>query len=195
MKQDKSPSLLIIGGSAGSLHVVLGLMTILRAGFPIPVLLVLHRNGVFESSLEELLSARTDLPIKEVEEKEPILPGILYVCPADYHVLLEKNHSFSLDYSERIHYSRPSIDVSFRSAADIYGPGVIGLLLSGGNADGAEGLQYIQEKGGVTVVQDPSTADVPYMPQQAVSGMKVDLIVPAEGLPAIIDGLARRASI
>jgi two-component system chemotaxis response regulator CheB len=170
-------------------------MTILRAGFPIPVLLVLHRNGVFESSLEELLSTRTDLPVKEVEEKEAILPGVLYVSPADYHVLLEKNHTFSLDYSERIHHSRPSIDVSFRSAAEIYGPGCIALLLSGGNADGAEGLQYIQEKGGVTVVQDPSRADVPYMPQQAISRMKVDFIAAAEELPAIIDGLARRSSI
>jgi two-component system chemotaxis response regulator CheB len=168
MKPDK-PQLLAIGGSAGSLQVVLGLLTALRAGFPLPIILILHRNSVFESSLEELLGTRTDLPIKEVEEKEPILPGTLYLCPADYHVLVEKDYTFSLDYSERVQYSRPSIDVSFLSAANVYGRGLIGLLLSGGNADGAEGLQYIRERGGVTVVQDPSTADVPYMPQQAIS--------------------------
>jgi two-component system chemotaxis response regulator CheB len=184
--------LLVIGGSAGSLQVVLELLTTLRMGFPLPVFLILHRNSIFESSLEELLATRTTLSIKEVEEKEPILPGTLYLCPADYHVLVEKDHSFSLDYSERVHYSRPSIDVSFRSAADVYGPGLIGLLLSGGNADGAEGLQYIQEKGGITVVQDPSTADVPYMPRYALSRMEVDFVVPAEELPAFISGLGRR---
>jgi len=183
--------LLVIGGSAGSLQVVLGLLTNLRAGFPLPILLILHRNNVFESSLEELLASRTDLPIKEVEEKEPVIRGTLYLCPADYHVLVEKNQTFSLDYSERIHYSRPSIDVGFRSAADVYGPGLIGLLLSGGNADGAEGLEYIQEKGGITVVQDPATADVPYMPQQAISRMKADFIVPAGELPDFINSLAR----
>ena len=183
--------LLIIGGSAGSLQVVLGLLGALRASFPLPVLVVLHRNNVFESSLEDLFSSRTDLPIKEVEEKEPVLPGTVYLCPADYHVLLEKNYTFSLDYSERVHFSRPSIDLSFRSAADVYGPGVISLLLSGGNIDGAEGLQYIQERGGVTVVQDPLTADVPYMPQQAISRVKVDFIVPSDELPDFIKGLVR----
>jgi two-component system chemotaxis response regulator CheB len=181
--------LLIIGGSAGSLQVILGLLTALRAGFPLPVLIVLHRNGIAESRLEDLFSSRTDLPIKEVEEKEPVLSGTVYLCPADYHVLLEKDYTFSLDYSERVHFSRPSIDVSFRSAADVYGPGLISLLLSGGNVDGAEGLLYIQERGGVTVVQDPQTADVPYMPQQAISRMKVDFIVPSEELPDFIKGL------
>jgi two-component system chemotaxis response regulator CheB len=183
--------LLIIGGSAGSLQVILELLTGLRAGFPLPILVVLHRNSNFESSLEDLFSSRTDLPIKEVEEKEAILPGIVYLCPADYHVLLEKEYTFSLDYSERVHFSRPSIDVSFRSAADVYGPGLISLLLSGGNADGAEGIQYIQERGGVTIVQDPQTADMPFMPQQAISRIKVDHIVPAGELPDLIKGLAR----
>jgi two-component system chemotaxis response regulator CheB len=188
---DHSNRLLLIGGSAGSLQVILGLLTVLRAGFPLPVLVVLHRNNAFESSLEELLSSRTDLPIKEVEEKEPVLPGTIYLCPADYHVLLEKDFSFSLDYSERVHFSRPSIDVTFRSAADVYGPGLISLLLSGGNVDGTEGLQYVQDRGGVTVVQDPQTADVPYMPQQAISRVKVDFIVPSDELPDFISGLAR----
>jgi two-component system chemotaxis response regulator CheB len=194
LPSNREPSvrgLLIIGGSAGSLHVILGLLAALRTGFPLPILVVLHRNGVFESSLEELFSSRTDLPIKEVEEKEEIRPGIVYLCPADYHVLLEKDFSFSLDYSERVHFSRPSIDVSFRSAADLYGPGLIGLLLSGGNADGAEGLHYIKERGGVTVVQDPETADVPYMPQQAISFGKVDFIVPSGQLPDFMNELAR----
>jgi two-component system, chemotaxis family, protein-glutamate methylesterase/glutaminase len=194
MKPDKvPPQLLVIGGSAGSLHVIIGLVSYLRADFPLAVLIVLHRNGLFESSLEELLSSRTSLTVKEVEEKESIIPGTLYLCPADYHVLLEKTHTFSLDYSERVHYSRPSIDVSFRSAADVFGPSLISLLLSGGNTDGTEGLQYIQEKGGITIVQDPATADVPYMPQYAISSMEADFITPAEQIPRLIDQLARQA--
>ncbi|HEY6900310.1 MAG TPA: chemotaxis protein CheB [Puia sp.] len=189
MRRDK---LLVVGGSAGSLSVILALLSAIGVDFPVPVIIVLHRSGGFESSLEELLSTRTGLEIKEVEEKEALRSGFVYICPADYHVLLETDGTFSLDYSERVHFSRPSIDVTFRSAAEVYGPGVIGVLLSGGNADGAEGLAYIQELGGITIVQDPLTADVPYMPQQAVTHMKPDYIVPAEELPIFIRGLVYR---
>lgn len=183
---------MVIGGSAGSLQVILSLLAAAGNDFPMPVLIVLHRNGVFESSLEELLSTRTGLTIKEVEEKDSPRPGIVYICPADYHVLLEKDYSFSLDYSERVHFSRPSIDVTFRSASEVYGAELIGLLLSGGNADGAEGLVYVQARGGLTIVQDPLTADVPYMPQQALSRMQPDFIVPAEELPFFIRGLVHK---
>jgi two-component system, chemotaxis family, protein-glutamate methylesterase/glutaminase len=186
--------LLVVGGSAGSLQVVLSLLAAIGDDFPMPVLIVLHRNGGFESSLEDLFSTRTNLAIKEVEEKELLRTGTVYLCPADYHVLLEKDYSFSLDYSERIHYSRPSIDVTFRSAADIFGPGLICLLLSGGNADGAEGMQYVKEKGGLTIVQDPATADVPYMPQQAISRMNVDFIIPMDEIPGFVRQLGRGAT-
>jgi two-component system chemotaxis response regulator CheB len=187
----KPVKLIVIGGSAGSLQVILNFLAAIPRGFPLPVLIVLHRNGVFESNLEELFSSRTRVPVKEVEEKELIIPGTTYICPADYHVLLEKDHSFSLDYSERVHYSRPSIDVTFRSAADSFGEELVALLLSGGNADGVEGLQYIRARGGVAVVQDPATAEVPYMPQQAVTKGEIDFIVPAVEIPAFLLGLAR----
>jgi two-component system, chemotaxis family, protein-glutamate methylesterase/glutaminase len=184
--------LLAIGGSAGSLQVVLLLLTALSDSFPMPVLVILHRNGVFESSLEDLFASRTNMPIKEVEEKEQLHNGVVYICPPDYHVLLEQDHSFSLDYSERIHFSRPSIDVTFRSTADVYGPGLICLLLSGGNADGVEGMQYAQERGGLTIVQDPATAEVPYMPQQAVTRMKPDFIITADQIPAFVRDLGQK---
>jgi two-component system chemotaxis response regulator CheB len=190
MKADNR--LLAIGGSAGSLQVILSLLPAFGEGFPMPVLVILHRNGVFESSLEDLFASRTTMPIREVEEKEILQNGVAYICPADYHVLLEKDHSFSLDYSERINFSRPSIDVTFRSAADVYGPGLICLLLSGGNADGVEGMQYAQERGGLTIVQDPATAEVPYMPQQAVTRMKTDFVIPAGQIPAFIRGLGQK---
>lgn len=184
--------LLVIGGSAGSLQVVLSILKGMGKDYPLPVLIVLHRNNIFGSSLEELLSSRTLLSIKEVEEKELLVPGKVYVCPADYHVLLEQDHTTSLDYSERVNYSRPSIDVTFRSAADVYGPGLIALLLSGGNADGSDGMAYVSEKGGMTLVEDPGTAEVPYMPQQVLLRMTVDRIASAGDLPFLIRELAYR---
>jgi two-component system chemotaxis response regulator CheB len=183
MKPDR---LLVIGGSAGSLQVILTVVTAIGDSFPVPVLVVLHRNAGFESALEGIFSSRTSLSIKEVEEKDLLLAGTVYLCPADYHVLLENDRSFSLDYSERVHFSRPSIDVTFRSAADVYGSGLMALLLSGGNADGAEGMQYVKDRGGVTVVQDPGTADVPYMPQQAITRMTPDHILPTGEIPGFI---------
>jgi|HubBroStandDraft_1064217.scaffolds.fasta_scaffold158165_2 two-component system chemotaxis response regulator CheB len=183
MKRDR---LLVIGGSAGSLQVILSVLTVIGEGFPVPVLIILHRNVGFESMLGDLFSSRTRLPVKEVEEKDPLLTGTVYLCPADYHVLLENDHSFSLDYSERVHFSRPSIDVTLRSAADVYGDGLLALLLSGGNADGVEGMQYVRERGGVTVVQDPLTAEVPYMPQQAIMRAPPDYILPTNDIPGFI---------
>lgn len=186
----RRPELMIIGGSAGSLQVILGILPVIDPGFPLPILIILHRNSVFESSLEELFASRTRAPIKEVEEKESILPGTIYIAPADYHVLIEEDHTFSLDYSERVNFSRPSIDVSFHCAGDVYGTALMCLLLSGGNADGVDGLQYVKGRGGVVVVQDPATAEVPYMPQHAASQVAVDFLVPAEELPAFLKGLA-----
>lgn len=188
----KAAKLIVIGGSAGSLHVILDLLGPLEAGFPIPILLVLHRAGLFDSGMEELLGARTKQRCKEVEEKEPLLPGTLYTCPADYHVLIERDHSLSLDYSERVNYSRPSIDVTFRSAADAYGDELICVLLSGGNADGAAGLEYAKRKGSLTVVQDPATAEVSYMPNYAIQHAEVDFVLrPDEMAGVLFAGLSK----
>jgi len=154
------------------------------------MLIVLHRNVDFESSLEELLSSRTRAPVREVEEKDPVVAGTIYIAPADYHLLIEADQTFSLDYSEKVNFSRPSIDVTFRSAADVYGKKLVCVLLSGGNSDGVEGMLYVKEKGGVVVAQDPETAEVPYMPQHAIIRMTIDFIVPAEEMPAFIKGLA-----
>lgn len=178
--------ILIIGGSAGSLQVIIAVLATIGEDFPMPVLVVVHRNVGFESNLEDLVSTRTGKIIREVEEKDVAADGSIYICPPDYHVLLEKDHSFSLDYSERVHFSRPSIDVSFRSAAEVFGGGVTALLLSGGNADGAEGLQIVKERGGLTIVQDPASAEVPYMPQQAIWRMTPDFVLSAKSIPAFI---------
>ena len=188
----KEYELLLIGGSAGSLEVILSMVTEMGKSYSLPVLIVLHRNPGFESTLADLFSHRANVVIREVEEKDAIIRGQIYLCPADYHVLIEQDHTFSLDYSERVNYSRPSIDVSFISASEAYGAGVIAVLLSGGNADGAQGMQEVKARGGLTIVQDPHTADVPYMPQQVLQNMDADLVVPAGELPALIRELGYR---
>lgn len=160
--------MIIIGGSAGSLQVVFYLLGQCRPDFQTPILVVLHRDPQGISRLAELLASKTPLIVKEIEDKEPVENGCVYVCPADYHTLIEDDHSFSLDYSEKINFSRPSIDVTFRSGADIYGKNLVCILLSGANADGAEGLSYVREHHGTTIVHNPEEAEVSYMPQQAL---------------------------
>lgn len=181
--------LIVIGGSAGSLQVILRVLKEFPGDFSIPFLLVLHRNNEFESALAQLIDAKTDLCVKEVEEKETIKQGIVYVCPADYHVLIEKNGTFSLDYSEKINFSRPSIDVVFTSAADAYGDQLVCILLSGANADGAEGLRFAHEKGSLIIVQQPEDAKVSYMPEQALLRVAPDMILPGKEIAPFIKSL------
>jgi two-component system chemotaxis response regulator CheB len=181
MAQDEIKRVFIIGGSSGSFDVLLNLMPNLHSLDSAAIIIVLHRKNAYDTTLTDVLSYRTAIEIKEVEEKEPLLPGIIYIAPADYHLLIEKDYTFSLDVSERINYSRPSIDVSFETAAEAFEQKLIGILLSGSNMDGAKGLQVIKEFGGVTIVQDPQSAESPFMPQQAIDKGAVDYILkPAE---------------
>ena len=139
--------------------------------------------------LTGLLNNKTTWPVKEAEEKEPVQNQKVYVAPPDYHLLVEADKTFSLDYSEKVHYSRPSIDVSFETVAEAYGAAVIAVLLSGANADGTEGLRMIKKAGGVTIVQDPREASVAYMPQQAIDGTRTDYISDTKGIAAIVNRL------
>lgn len=179
--------LIVIGGSAGSLQPVLRILTYLKADFSIPVLLVLHRNNQFDSSLKELLSAKISLTPKEVEEKEKIRSGFVYICPADYHVLIEKDHTLSLDISEKINFSRPSIDVVFESAAAVYANKLVSILLSGANADGTEGLVQVKKHGGIAVVQQPEDAVVSYMPANALRKIQADYILSSNEIAGFLN--------
>lgn len=177
--------LLAIGGSAGSLEALLQLLPALQQQASLAVVVVIHRrNG--ESLLVHLLQERTFWPVKEAEEKEPIQAGTVYIAPADYHLLIENGKTFSLDYSEKIHYSRPSIDVTFESAAEVFGSAVIALLLSGANADGTDGLKKIKAAGGYVMVQDPAEAPVTYMPQHAIEKVEVDAVATVANMPLLI---------
>lgn len=168
---------LLIGGSAGSLEVLIEVLPKLEQLNSFALIIVLHRKSGEDNLLENLISIKTAIPIMEVEDKVPVEPGYIYIAPSDYHLLFEKDETISLDTSEKVNYSRPSIDVAFESAADIYGPSLAAILLSGANADGTAGLQAIKEAGGVTVVQKPDSAEVAYMPGYAIENMSPDLVL------------------
>ncbi|RUT71349.1 chemotaxis protein CheB [Flavobacterium cupreum] len=169
--------LVIIGGSAGSLNALMQILPELSVLNSFALVIVLHRRGTDDMTLEELIKIKTEVPVKIIEDKEPLLPGFLYVAPSNYHLLFEKNETISLDTSEKVNYSRPSIDVSFESAAEIYGDSLVGILLSGSNSDGTEGLKMIQKAGGIIIVQDPESADMPFMPNNAIVHTTPDYIL------------------
>ena len=148
--------MIVIGGSAGSLDAILKIVTALPFINHLTTVIIVHRKNDGESLLAICFHTRTKLAVKEIEDKETIIGGTIYIAPADYHLLIENEKMFSLDVSEKIHHSRPSIDVSFESVAEVFGKAAIGILLSGANADGAEGLNKIKQAGGFTIVQDPA---------------------------------------
>lgn len=170
----------IIGGSAGSLEVLLKLFPKIDPEINFTIIIIVHRKHGNDSLLEELLSSKTSIPVKEVDEKEKILPGVIYIAPSDYHLLIEQDHTFSLDYSEKVNYSRPSIDVTFQTAAEVYKTKLVCLLLSGSNSDGVNGLKSVKQWGGIAAVQNPETAQVAYMPAQALLNVEIDRILNIE---------------
>ena len=188
-EQVRNTKLVIIGGSSGSLEVIMKILPALKETLDFPLVLVLHRNTSAESMLAELLVSRTNLKVKEADDKDIMEPGCIYIAPPDYHLLVESDGSLSLDASERVHYSRPSIDVSFMSAAVAYKNELAAILLSGANADGAAGTKQITEAGGFTVVQDPSEAGVPYMPEQAIQTKAVSRIMKTDEMAEWLNSL------
>lgn len=179
----------VIGGSAGSLDVLLEVFPSLRADLKFPIVLVVHRKGSSESLLSDLLQSRTALTVLEAEEKSLLEGGKVYIAPADYHLLIEEDHTLSLDYSEKVNYSRPSIDVTFQSAAEVFKSELVCVLLSGSNADGVEGLKTVNNFSGNVVIQNPNTAIMPYMPQQAINAVKPNLVLDSFDMAEYINGL------
>jgi two-component system chemotaxis response regulator CheB len=149
--------------------------------FLMAVLLVQHRHKDSDHLLRALLQERTPLPVCEVEDKMPLQHGRVYVAPPDYHTLVEPGH-FSLSTEAPVRYSRPSIDVTFTSAADSYGHRTVGIVLTGANADGADGLRRISDRGGMALIQDPASAESPPMPAAAMSAVPRARVMLLEGI-------------
>lgn len=176
-KKSNKTELVVIGGSAGSLQVIMELIKKLKENLGFPILLIVHRKAQSVSILPTLLQQFSSMDVIEAEDKIEIQNNKIYIVPADYHLLFETKTMVSLDSSEKVNYSRPSIDVTFKSAAEMYGENLVGILLSGANADGVEGLEYIKKNKGTVWVQDPDTAEVNYMPKQAVEKVACDLMI------------------
>jgi two-component system, chemotaxis family, protein-glutamate methylesterase/glutaminase len=181
----------VIGASAGGLHALSVVLAALPPDFDMAVVVVQHRSRDSEL-LCELLQQSTGLPVVEVIDKQETLAGTVFVAPPDYHLLLEEGF-FALSVDDPVRYSRPSIDVTFESAADSYGMDAIGVVLTGANADGAYGLRRIAAAGGHAVVQDPSTAEVPVMPQAAAHAVPSARVLPLEEIGRHLAAIRGRA--
>jgi two-component system, chemotaxis family, protein-glutamate methylesterase/glutaminase len=170
----------IIGGSAGSFQIVTKILSALPASFPIPVLLTLHRLKHVRSGFVEALSIKSAIPVREPSDKEQLKPGIAYLAPSNYHMYVELGNRFALSTEEPVNHSRPSIDLAFFSAAQIYRNKLIGIILSGANKDGALGLKMVKDLGGVAIVQDPEQCQIPVMTKESMKLTEVDYVFGTE---------------
>jgi two-component system, chemotaxis family, protein-glutamate methylesterase/glutaminase len=166
-----------IGASAGGVEVLSVLLSALPADCRASFFIVVHIPRERPSLLANVFGARCVLPVREAEDKEPVQPGTVYFAPPDYHLLVDRGPVLALSSDEPVHFSRPSIDVLFDSAADIYGERLLGLILTGANQDGAEGLAAVGRAGGRTVVQEPAGAAVSFLPEAALQAGPVDFVL------------------
>lgn len=173
---------IVMGASAGGVSALLTVLGMLPDGFRIPVICVLHLPDDRESHLAEVFARKLRRPVCEARDKEAIEAGMIYVATPGYHLSVERDLSLSLSQEDRVHYSRPSIDILFDSAADAYGSTLAGVLLTGANEDGASGLARISERGGLTIVQDPAQAQVSTMPAAALALHRPGHILPLSGI-------------
>lgn len=184
---------IVVGASAGGVSALLAVFGALPADYTIPLLCVLHLPDGRHSQLAEVFSRRLQRPVQEARDKEPVRPGMIYVAGPSYHLSVERDRSLSLSQEDRVHFSRPSIDILFESAADAYGEGLVGVLLTGANEDGARGLARIKHNGGTTVIQDPHEAQVAVMPEAALALHRPDHILPLNGIGQLLAKLEPRA--
>ncbi len=160
--------LVIVGGSAGSMQPLMTLLKALPAPFGAAIVVVVHRQRNVHSNLHEIFSQHSKTPVEEPEDKDPIRTGHIYLAPQNYHLLLEKDGNFALEYSEAVCFSRPSIDVTLQSAVAAGTQKLLAILLSGANLDGAAGISAVLEAGCQALIQSPDTADFPAMPGGAL---------------------------
>jgi two-component system chemotaxis response regulator CheB len=170
----------VMGASWGGVEASIKVLSELKVPFPVPLFLAQHQRYESESRLARVLSSRTELKVVAPEDKEQIEPGVIYVSPPGFHMLIDRGGFIALSCHWPVHYSRPSIDELFFSAGHVYGAGVLAVLLTGANEDGAAGIRYIHQRGGTTVAQAPATAEAPTMPEAAIRTGCVDYILPLQ---------------
>ena len=173
--------IVVIGASVGGLSAIKILLQNTSKDFKCPIIIAQHRHPDSRDKLRDILQEHTSLKVREVEDKDEILTGYVYLAPADYHLLVEPGY-FSLSTDEPVTYARPSIDVLFESAADVYGERVIAAILTGANEDGVQGLRMVKLHSGIAIVQEPTTAECSVMPKAAINAVAVDWILPLEAI-------------
>jgi two-component system chemotaxis response regulator CheB len=177
--------LIVIGCSLGGMYAVEAILAGLPADFCVPIAVVQHRHKHSNEGLPSFLSRSSNLPVVDVEDKQRIEVGTVYLAPADYHLLVTRGE-FNLSVDELVRYSRPSVDVMFESAADAYGPALIGVVLTGANQDGCRGAKRIKQRGGIVLVQDPATAEARTMPEAVIASGSVDRILRLDGIASFL---------
>lgn len=176
----------VIGASAGGIHAIKAIIMALPGNFHLPIIIVQHISPLSDNYWITLMDSLSALTVKEADEKEKIRKGTIYITPPNYHLLIERDETFSLSIDPKVNYARPSIDVLFESAADVYKDHLIGVILTGANSDGANGLRRIKEYGGLAIVQDPATAESASMPAAAIAATQVDYILPLEEIVDVL---------
>ncbi|MGC8865075.1 MAG: chemotaxis protein CheB [Bacteroidales bacterium] len=189
----KHPSIeaVVIGTSAGGLEALSKILPAIHHNFPLPIMIVQHIAPNSDNFLARHLNTLSKIKVKEAEEKETIKPGTAYVAPPNYHLMIEDDHTLTLTVDEKVNYSRPSIDVLFESAAYAFNGKVIAIVLTGANHDGAAGAALIKKMGGIIIVQDPASAQVPVMPEAAIKASNPDYVVPLESIPDLLVNLVK----
>jgi two-component system, chemotaxis family, protein-glutamate methylesterase/glutaminase len=175
---DAIPKAVVIGASAGAVEALLTILPNLPKDLSIPVFIVVHVPPDRRNVLAPLLEDRCQITVKEAEDKETVTGGVAYIAPSDYHMLVEEAFSISLSSDELVNFSRPAIDVLFESAADAYGAGLMGIILTGANQDGAAGLAAVAKAGGTAIVEDPAGAYAAQMPCSALAACPTAKVVP-----------------
>jgi len=191
---DRPIDAIVIGTSAGGVEALSVLLPALPANLRVPVLIVLHLPRDRPSRLVEIFAPKCALSVQEAEDKAPAAPGTVYFAPPDYHLLLDPGPCLALSADEPVNFSRPSIDVLFESAADVYGKGVAAIILTGASQDGALGLDAVRRAGGCTIVQQPDTAQAPLMTEAALARGPVDFVLSLEAIANLLRSLSRNAA-
>jgi len=188
-KPTKEIGAIVIGASAGGLAALQKICRNLDENFSIPVIIVQHIHAHSDGFMAWHLNSISPLKVKEAEDKEKLEEGIIYVAPANYHIIVDDDSVISLTTDERVNYSRPSIDVLFESAADVYRDRLVGVILTGANDDGTAGMSAINQSGGITIIQNPQTAEVRTMPESVLRQVHVDQVLSLEKISEFLNTL------
>ena len=183
---------IVIGVSAGGLKALKQILPEIPKDFPVPIIVVQHRHPFSDDSLEKAMDDICQICVHQINDKTSLKPGTAYFAPPNYHVMIEEDMTFSLTLDSPVNYSRPSIDVLFESASEVFGEKLVGIILTGANKDGSYGLAMIKKKGGMAIVQDPETASVDAMPLAAIAATQVDYILKLDVISEMLVQLFNR---